>query len=193
MGKATSGESVLLHGGSSGIGSTALMLCQAFGINAFATAGSDRKCQFIESLGGIAINYKTQDFVDVVLSATQQRGVDVVFDIVGASYFEPNCAALAKDGRLIIIGAMGGAIIPEFRIMPFIQKRLKLMGSTLRARTQLEKGDIAASLSKNVWPILAANQCLPHVDSVFKLSEVAKAHELMESGDFLGKIGLEVS
>ncbi len=192
MGGAQSGETVLIHGGTSGIGTTALMLCKAFGIKVLATAGSRQKCEFIESLGGVGINYKTQDFVGAALSETQGKGVDVVLDIVGAPYFEQNCSALAKDGRLIIIGTMGGATIPKLEIMPFIQKRLKLMGSTLRSRTQAEKANIAASLLDQVWPLLESGQCLPYVDRVFPFSEVAKAHQRMESGDYLGKIVLEV-
>ncbi len=189
--KAKAGDRVLIHGGSSGIGTTALMLCRAFGIDSFATAGSAEKCAAIADLTD-AINYHEQDFAQVILTKTDQHGVDIILDLVGASYFAQNIQALAQDGRLVIIGFMGGKIAHEVDLQQLILKRAVVTGSTMRSRSSAEKAVIAQALHQHVWPLLAAGQCLPIIHAVFDLTEVVKAHQLMESGQHVGKIILEV-
>lgn len=192
MGRAQPGDSVLIHGGSSGIGTTALMLCREFGMRAFATAGSDDKCRAITQLGGEAINYRQQDFAETVLAGTQGRGVDVILDIMGASYLAGNVTALARDGRLVVIGFMGGTAAP-LDLQSLVLKRGVITGSTMRARSAQEKADIASDLHTRVWPALAAGRCLPVIHHVFPLAAVADAHRMMESGEHIGKIVLDTS
>lgn len=192
-GRLRPGETFLVQGGASGIGVTAIQMVHALGHRVFATAGSDDKCRTCESLGAErCVNYKTADFVEVVKSLTDGRGVDVILDIVGASYFDRNIAALAMDGRLVIIAFLGGAKVKEVGLHSIVAKRAVVTGSLLRPRTGDEKAAIAGALHANVWPILAAGRCWPVIDSVFPLARAADAHRRMESGDHIGKIVLEV-
>ena len=189
-GRLQTGETALFHGGTSGIGTTAIQLAAARGATVFATAGSDEKVQACEALGARrAINYRTEDFVDVVRDVTGGRGVDLILDIMGGSYVNRNLAALAVDGRLVQIGLMGGesASVDLRRVLG---RRLTLTGSTLRPRSVEEKGQIAAALAREVWPLLEAGQVKPIVYRTFPLAEAAAAHRLMESSEHIGKIVL---
>lgn len=179
---------MLIHGGTSGIGTTALMLCREFGIQAFATAGSEDKCAAIRALGAEAINYRQQDFVEVIGS----QGVDVILDIMGGSYLNNNLKALAMDGRLVMLGFLGGAKANEVDLLTILGKRAIVTGSLLRARTRDEKAEIAEQLREHVWPVLAAGRCLPMIDQVFDYTEADKAHARMEGGEHIGKIVLRV-
>jgi NADPH:quinone reductase len=188
-GKLTEGETVLIHGGSSGIGTTAIQLARAFGATVLATAGSDAKCAACERLGARAINYRTADFVQVTRDFTGAKGVDVVLDIVGGDYLQKNIECLAMHGRLIQIGLLGGSRA-EINLRPLMQKRLTLTGSTLRTRSIAEKGAIARELEARVWPLLASRQVAPLIDRTLPLGEAAEAHRLLESGEVIGKIVL---
>jgi NADPH:quinone reductase len=192
-GRLVAGESVLIHGGSSGIGTTALQLARAFGARPiFATAGSREKCHACETLGATrAIDYKHEDFVKVVKDATRGRGVDVVLDMVGGDYIQRNLSALAPDGRLVFIAFLGGAQA-SVNFVPIMLKRLTVTGSTLRARKVEDKGAIAAALERQVWPLLDAGRVKPAIHQTFPLAEAAAAHRLMESSAHIGKIVLTV-
>jgi NADPH:quinone reductase len=188
-GRLAEGETILIHGGSSGIGTTAIQLARAFGSTVFATAGSDAKCAACERLGARAINYRTADFVQVVREATGSRGVDVVLDIVGGDYLQRNIECLAMHGRLIQIGLLGSSRA-EINLRPVMQKRLTITGSTLRTRSVEEKGSIARALEARVWPLLASRQVVPVIDRTLPLTDAAEAHRLLESGEVIGKIVL---
>ena len=188
-GKLTEGEIVLIHGGSSGIGTTAIQLARAFGATVLATAGSDAKCAACERLGARAINYRTADFVQVTREFTGDKGVDVILDIVGGDYLQKNIECLAMHGRLIQIGLLGGSRA-EINLRPLMQKRLTLTGSTLRTRSVAEKGAIARDLEARVWPLLASRQVAPLIDRTLPLGDAAEAHRLLESGEVIGKIVL---
>ena len=188
-GKLTEGEIVLIHGGSSGIGTTAIQLARAFGATVLATAGSDAKCAACERLGARAINYRTADFVQVTREFTGAKGVDVILDIVGGDYLQKNIECLAMHGRLIQIGLLGGSRA-EINLRPLMQKRLTLTGSTLRTRSVAEKGAIARELEARVWPLLASRQVAPLIDRTLPLGDAAEAHRLLESGEVIGKIVL---
>jgi len=191
-GRLQAGETALFHGGASGIGTTAIQLAAARGARVFATAGSDDKCRACEDLGAErCINYHTEDFVEVVNTITDGRGVDLILDIIGGDYAPRNLAALAQDGRLVQIGLMGGttATVDLNRIM---RRRLTITGSTLRPRSVEEKGDIATALLDQVWPLLDEGRVRPVVYRTFPLREAAEAHRLMESGEHTGKIVLVV-
>ena len=188
-GKLTEGETVLIHGGSSGIGTTAIQLARAFGATVLATAGSDAKCAACERLGARAINYRTADFVQVTREFTGAKGVDVILDIVGGDYLQKNIECLAMHGRLIQIGLLGGSRA-EINLRPLMQKRLTLTGSTLRTRSVAEKGAIARDLEARVWPLLASRQVAPLIDRTLPLGDAAEAHRLLESGEVIGKIVL---
>ena len=188
-GKLTEGETVLIHGGSSGIGTTAIQLARAFGATVLATAGSDAKCAACERLGARAINYRTADFVQVTREFTGAKGVDVILDIVGGDYLQKNIECLAMHGRLIQIGLLGGSRA-EINLRPLMQKRLTLTGSTLRTRSVAEKGAIARDLEARVWPLLASRQVAPLIDRALPLGDAAEAHRLLESGEVIGKIVL---
>lgn len=192
LGRLAKDESALIHGGSSGIGTTAIALAAAFGATAYATAGSDAKVAACEALGALGINYRTQDFAEVIKDKTGGRGVDVVLDMVGAAYFPRNIASLAIDGRLVQIAFLQGAKVPEFNLLPIMTRRLTVTGSTMRPRTTAQKGAIAAELRAKVWPLLDAGQCAPIIHAVFPLEEAAQAHALMESSAHIGKIMLTV-
>lgn len=192
LGQAREGATVLIHGGTSGIGTTALMLCQALGIKAYATAGSEEKCEQIRMLGGEAINYREADFAEVITRQTQGKGVDVILDIMGASYFEANLAALARRGRLVIIGFLGGDCVTHFSLPLLADKQALVTGSMMRSRSAEEKAEIAQALRANVWPLLSAGKCLPIIDRVFPLADATLAHQRMEEGEHIGKIVLKV-
>ncbi len=194
IGRLAAGETVLIHGGSSGIGTTAIQLARALGARVFATAGSAEKCAACETLGAeAAINYRTEDFVARVRALTDKRGVDVVLDMVGGPYLSRNIAALAKDGRLVVVAVQGGGKDPDFDLRHVMVKRLTITGSTMRPRTAEEKAAIGASLLARVWPLLEAGTCAPVIHGVFPLDQVADAHRLMESSAHIGKIVLTVA
>lgn len=184
-------ERVLVHGGSSGIGTTAIQLGRAFGAHVFATAGSDRKCAACEQLGALAINYRTTDFVGAIRDLTAGRGVDVILDIVGGDYMARNLECLALNGRLVQIGLIGGAKA-QINLTAVLQKRLTITGSTLRARTVEEKGSIARQLEQRVWSLLEARTVWPIVHQTLPLREAAEAHRLLEAGEVIGKLVLTV-
>ncbi len=193
-GRLAPGESVLVHGGSSGIGTTAIQLAREFGATVYATAGSEAKCAACLRLGATAaINYRETDFGVRIAELTHGRGVDVVLDLVGAPYFERNLRSLAMDGRLVEVATQLGAVVERLDLFHVMRKRLVITGSTMRPRTAAEKGAIAAALYERVWPVLAAGRCGPVVHAVFPLAEAAKAHALMESGAHIGKIVLWVA
>ncbi len=192
LGQPVKGDSVLIHGGTSGIGTTALMLSQAFNMKAYATAGSEAKCERIRELGGIPINYHEEDFAEAIERHTQGQGVQVILDIMGGPYFERNVAALARGGRLVIIGFLGSAKVHEFNLLSILAKRAVVTGSMLRSRTAEEKAEIAQALHSHVWPLLAQGRCLPIIDQVFDLADAAQAHRRMEEGGHVGKIVLKV-
>lgn len=193
MGRLQPGETVLVHGGSSGIGTTALQLAREFGCRVFVTVGSAAKAQACLKLGAdVAINYREQAFEKVVAERTDGRGVDLIVDIIGARYFDQNLASLAKDGRLVIIGTMGGNTVDKFNLGRVQARRVSIMGSTMRPRTAAEKAVIAAELRAKVWPVLDAGRCGPIIHEVLPLAHAAEAHRLMESSDHIGKIVLRV-
>jgi putative PIG3 family NAD(P)H quinone oxidoreductase len=192
-GRLAHGEWLLVHGGTSGIGTTAIQLAAARGARVLATAGTDAKCRASESLGALkAINYRTDDFPAVVKSLTGDRGVDVILDIVGAPYFAKNIDCLARDGRLVQIGLMGGSTA-EISLRALLMKRLTITGSTLRIRSAAEKGLIAAQLEREVWPLLESGRVKPVVHQTFPLTQAADAHRALESGSVVGKIVLIAS
>ncbi|WP_374547185.1 NAD(P)H-quinone oxidoreductase [Rhodoblastus sp.] len=182
-------EVFLVHGGSSGIGSTAIQLAKQFGAKVFATAGSAEKVAFCRQLGAdVAINYREQDFVAEVKSQTGKKGADVILDMVGGPYLQKNVAALAPDGRLVQIAFLQGSKVKEFDFMSVMLKRLTLTGSTLRARPLATKAAIAAKLREKIWPLLDSGAVKPMVHATFPLDQARAAHELMESSAHLGKI-----
>ena len=192
-GRLQAGEAVLVHGGTSGIGTTAIQLARAFGATVIATAGSDAKCEACRAIGAhTAINYNATDFVAAVRAATDGRGVDVVLDIVGGDYLPRNLECLRLDGRLVQIGLIGGSR-SSIDLRGILQKRLTLTGSTLRPRTPIEKGAIAKALERHVWPLLARGEVRPIVHAVFPLERAADAHYELESGRVVGKIVLSVT
>jgi len=190
-GRLREGERVLVHGGTSGIGTTAIQLGRAFGARVLATAGSDDKCAACDRLGAEAINYRRTDFVEAVRDLTGGAGVDVILDIVGGSYLSRNFECLAQDGRLVQIGLQGGNKT-EINLATVMQRRLTLTGSTLRPRTVEEKGAIARALEARVWPLLAAGTVAPQVHSVYPIERAADAHRALESGEVIGKVVLTV-
>ncbi|MEO6679386.1 MAG: NAD(P)H-quinone oxidoreductase [Pseudomonas sp.] len=192
MGGASKGQRALIHGGTSGIGTTALMLCREFGVEAFATAGSEDKCDAIRKLGAKAINYRDQDFAQVIAEKTGGKGVNVILDIMGGSYFNNNVAALAMEGRLVMLGFLGGAHADGVDLLAIMAKRAIITGSLLRSRTKEEKAAIAQGLYEYVWPVLSAGRCLPMIDKVYPFTDAAQAHARMEAGDHIGKIVLQM-
>ena len=191
LGRLNKGEAALFHGGTSGIGTTAIQLAAARGSRVFATAGSDEKCRACEALGAErAINYRTEDFVAVIQERTGRRGVDLILDIVGGDYFTKNIAALADGGRLVQIGILGSTASATIDLGQVLRRRLTVTGSTLRPRSIAEKGRIAAALHREVWPLLESGRVKPIVYRTFPLVEAAAAHRLMESSEHIGKIVL---
>jgi putative PIG3 family NAD(P)H quinone oxidoreductase len=192
-GRLAAGESILVHGGSSGIGTTAIQLARAHGARVFATAGSAEKCAACERLGAErAINYRDADFLEAVRAATGGNGVDVVLDMVGAEYFARNIEALAVEGRLVEIATLRGAKA-ELTIPTIMQRRLTITGSTLRPRSVAEKGAIARALRTHVWPLLESGAVKPIVFKTFPLTRAADAHRVMEAGEHIGKLVLVVT
>ncbi|MEA3170109.1 MAG: NADPH:quinone reductase [Pseudomonas sp.] len=192
LGDAHTGQSVLIHGGTSGIGTTALMLCREYGIQAFATARSADKCAAIAKLGAEPINYREEDFAAVIAQKTGDKGVNVILDIMGASYLNNNLKALAMDGHLVMLGFLGGGKANDVDLLTILGKRAVITGSLLRARTKDEKAAIAEQLREYVWPVLSAGRCLPIIDKVYAYTDAAQAHARMEGGDHIGKIVLRV-
>jgi NADPH2:quinone reductase len=194
MGGLTAGQSALVHGGTSGIGVTALQFGKAFGAAMYATAGSDEKCAACLKLGAdAAINYRTQDFAEEIKKLTGGRGVNVILDMVGASYAQRNVRSLAMDGKLVLIAFLGGSKVENFDLVQVMVKRLTITGSTMRPRTTAQKGAIAADLRAKVWPLLDAGKCAPVIHATFPLAQAAEAHRLMESSTHIGKIVLTVA
>jgi NADPH2:quinone reductase len=190
-GRLAAGESLLVHGGSSGIGTTAIQLAVARGARVYATAGSDDKCRACIALGAEhAVNYRTDDFAAAIRARTGDRGVDVILDIVGASYLARNLSLLAVDGRLIQIGFMDGESSGTIDLRRVLGRRLTITGSTLRPRSVEEKGAIASALRREVWPLLEAGRLHPVLQRTFPLADAAAAHRLMESSAHIGKLVL---
>jgi NADPH2:quinone reductase len=187
------GESLLVQGGSSGIGVTAIQIAKALGHRVFATAGSADKCRACEALGAErAINYKTEDFVQVVKELTGKKGVDVVLDMVGGDYLPREIDCLADDGRIVVIALLGGAKA-QVDLGQVLRRRLTITGSTLRPRPVAFKARIARELRARVWPLLEEGKIKPVIYKVFPLDQAAAAHALMESSEHVGKIVLKVS
>jgi putative PIG3 family NAD(P)H quinone oxidoreductase len=189
-GQLTRGETLLVHGGSSGIGTTAIQLGRTFGARVLATAGTAEKCAACRRLGAErAVNYKEEDFVAVVKEATDGQGVDVILDMVGGRYIPRNLECLAREGRLVLIAFLGGAKA-EVDFRPVLQRWLTVTGSTLRPRSIEEKGRIARALQKEVWPRLESGEIAPVIHATLPLEEAAEAHRLLESGIHVGKVVL---
>jgi putative PIG3 family NAD(P)H quinone oxidoreductase len=189
---ARDGETVLVHGGTSGIGTTAIMLGKLFGLIVIVTAGSDEKCARAMAIGAAhAINYRSKDFVEEVKRITSGRGVDIVLDMIGGDYFSRNIACLADDGRHVSIAAQRGAKA-ELALWDMMRRRLTLTGSTLRARSAEFKTLLRDEIARNIWPDVEQGLLKPVIDSVFPLQQAAEAHRRMESGDHVGKIVLTV-
>lgn len=187
----TRGETVLIHGGTSGVGSLAIMLSRALGAIPIATAGTDKKTEACLEFGAQhAVNYRKEDFAASVLEVTDNRGVDVILDVVGGTYLNRNVQALAAEGRIAVVAAQQGRI-GNLDLGELMMKRGRIMGSTMRIRTPEQKGEIARRLLTDVWPLLPAKQPIwPIVDSTFPLADAARAHERLESGVHIGKIVL---
>ena len=189
-GRLREGESLLVHGGASGIGTTAIQLARERGSIVFATAGSADRCAALEQLGARAINYREADFVESIRTLTGGRGVDVILDIVGGPYMGRNLSCLARDGRLVMIGFMGGTAA-SFDARQIILRRLTITGSTLRIRSVDEKGAIARALEEQVWPLIAAGRVRPIIHATFPLEHARDAHRALEESH-VGKIVLTV-
>lgn len=184
------GERVLIHGGTSGIGTTAIQLARAFDAVVFATAGSPEKCEACRRLGAaVAINYRSDDFTEAVRRETSGAGVDVVLDIIGGDYFPRNLECLGLNGRLVQIGVIGGAR-STIDLTRVLQRRLTITGSTLRARTVEEKGNLAREVEANAWPLIESGLVRPIIDRSFPLDQAANAHRRLESSEHIGKIVL---
>lgn len=184
------GDTVLIHGGTSGIGTTAIQLAVAWGARVFATAGSPHKARFCEHLGAErGIDYRTEDFVAVIRAATAGYGIDITLDMVAGSYVQRNLDIAAVDGRVVTISMLGGARA-EINMSTILPKRLTLTGSTLRPRTVAQKAAVADAVRRNVWPLLAAGRVKPIIHQTFPLAQASEAHRLMESSSHIGKIVL---
>ena len=189
-GGAKPGDTVLIHGGTSGIGTTAIQLATVLGAKVFATAGTAEKARICEKLGAVrGIDYRNEDFVEVTRQATEGRGLDVILDMVAGSYVQRNIEAAAVEGRIVVIAVQGGAKA-DIKVNMLMMKRLTLTGSTLRPRTVAQKGAIAAAVHKNVWPLLSSGRVKPIIHATFPLADAADAHRLMESSNHVGKIVL---
>jgi putative PIG3 family NAD(P)H quinone oxidoreductase len=192
-GRLQAGESFLVHGGSSGIGTTAIQLARLRGARVFATAGSEAKCQACRELGAeLAVNYREADYVAAVREATRGRGVDVILDMVGGDYLPRDVRALALEGRLVMIGFLAGPQA-ELNFAQVMVKRLTLTGSTLRPQSVEAKARIAADLRREVWPLIEAGRMSPVMDRTYPLEAAAEAHARMESSAHIGKIVLTVA
>lgn len=192
-GRLAAGETLLVHGGSSGIGVTAIQMARALGHAVFVTAGTEEKCRACEALGANrAINYRTQDYAKEVKALTGGRGVDVILDMVAGDYVKRDIEAVADDGRIVILALLGGAK-GEVPFDPILRRRITLTGGTLRPRPVAFKGQVARELKERIWPLLESGKIKPVIHATFPLEEAAKAHALMESGVHIGKIVLTVS
>ena len=193
MGRLAKGETVLIHGGTSGIGVTAIQLAHEFGARVLTTAGSDEKCAAATKFGAdAAINYRTKDWAAEVKTLTDGKGVNVILDMVGGPYIARNIRSLGMDGRLVIIAFLQGSKAPDIDLMPVMVRRLTITGSTMRPRTTAQKAAIADDLQSKVWPVLDAGRCGPAIHATFPLAQAAEAHRLMESSQHIGKIMLTV-
>jgi NADPH2:quinone reductase len=191
-GRLKTGESILIHGGASGIGTSAIQISNALGARVFTTVGDDEKRKLCEKLGvERAINYRQESFLDVIKAANDGRGVDVILDIVGGNYLENNIKLLNPDGRLVTIGLLGGSKA-QLNLGLVMTKRLTVTGSTLRSRSPAFKGKIARALLENIWPKLACGEIAPIVQASFPLGDAAKAHALMEANQSMGKLILNI-
>lgn len=192
-GRLAAGESVLIHGGASGIGTTAIQLAKAFGANVFTTARNAEKCAACVALGAdVAIRYTDQDYAAIIAEKTAGRGVDVILDMVGGATVERSIASLAPDGRLVFIAFLGGSKTP-LDLLPIMTKRLTITGSTLRPQSIAAKARIAAALQAQVWPLITAGRFRPRIHRRFPLAAAAEAHRLLEGGEVIGKLVLEVA
>jgi len=188
-----SGESILIHGGSSGIGYTAIQIAKQFGAVVFATVGNGQKAEFCLGLGADhVINYRTTDFVAEIKKVTSGRGVDIVLDMVGGPYIEKNISLLKFEGRLLQIAFLQGSKVPDFDFMPIMLRRLTVTGSTMRPRTVEEKGGIATELRERVWPLLESGNIKVVIHKMFEFWQVAEAHRMLERGEHAGKIVLRL-
>jgi NADPH:quinone reductase-like Zn-dependent oxidoreductase len=192
-GLARDGESVLVHGGTSGIGTMAIMLAKAFGMQVIVTCGDEAKCAAATRIGAdLAINYREMDFSETVMAYTQGKGVHVVLDMVAGDYVPRNLRCLAEDGRHVTIAVLGGARA-EINMALVMMKRLTLTGSTLRPRSDAFKAALADEIAANAWPLFVEGELAPVMDTTFPLAEAAAAHARMEAGEHVGKIVLEVA
>jgi NADPH2:quinone reductase len=190
-GKLQRGETLLVHGGSSGIGVAAIQMAKTMGSTVYVTAGTEKKCRFCEDLGAAkAINYELEIFEEEIKELTKGKGVDVILDMIGGDYTAPNIRSLANDGRLVLINMMMGKDV-QVDLSRVMTKRLTITGSTLRARDTAFKAAIAQNLEKTIWPLLASGQIKPIINAVFPAEKAADAHKLMESSEHIGKIVLE--
>jgi NADPH2:quinone reductase len=191
-GRCKAGDIVLIHGGTSGIGTTAIQLAKAWGARVFATAGSEAKARACEALGAVrGIDYKTEDFVEVIRAETKGYGVDITLDMVAGSYVQRNLEIAAVEGRVVTISLLGGARA-EINVGMILTKRLTLTGSTLRSRTVAQKAAVADGVRRNVWPLIESGKVKPVIFKTFPLAEAAEAHRLMESSNHIGKIVLTI-
>jgi NADPH:quinone reductase len=191
-GRLRAGETVLIHGGTSGIGTTAIQLAAAIGARVYATAGSDEKARACERLGAVrGINYRTEDFADVMRTETGGKGVDVTLDMVAAAYLARNMDIAAIEGRIVVISLLSGSKT-EINLGLILSKRLTLTGSTLRVRSVAQKAEVAAAVHKNVWPLLSSGRVRPVIHATFPLAEASEAHRLMETSNHIGKIVLTI-
>src|ERR1700720_4730939 len=185
-----SGDIVLIHGGTSGIGTTAIQLAKDWGARVYATAGTEKKARACEALGAVrGIDYKTEDFVEVMRAETKGHGVDITLDIVAGTYVQRNLEIAAVEGRVVTISLLGGSRA-EINMGTVLTKRLYLTGSTLRSRTVMQKAAVADAVRKNVWPLLASGKVRPVIFATFPLAEASEAHRLMETSNHIGKIVL---
>ena len=191
-GRCKAGDTVLIHGGTSGIGTTAIQLAAVWGARVYATAGSDDKTQACQRLGAVrGINYRTEDFVEVMRTETEGKGVDVILDMVAGSYVARNLDIAAIEGRVVVISLLGGTRA-EINMGMIMTKRLTLTGSTLRSRTVAQKAEVADAVRKNIWPLLAAGRVRPVIHATFALAEASEAHRLMETSNHIGKLVLTI-
>ncbi|MFH7812093.1 MULTISPECIES: NAD(P)H-quinone oxidoreductase [Acetobacter] len=187
------GARVLIHGGTSGIGTTAIQLVKAFGGQAFATAGTDEKCALCTELGATAINYRTEDFLTRIRELTHDQGVNIILDMIGGAYFNRNLKSLALDGKLVIISLQGGAKAEQADLARIMTRRLIVTGSSLRPRDSANKARIARELHERVWPLLDRGSIKPLIHATFALAQADQAHKALEEGNHIGKIVLTVS
>lgn len=178
---------MLIHGGASGIGTTAILLCHELGMKVYTTVGQEEKVAALRPYA-TAINYKTDDFAEKINQLTDGKGVDVILDIVGGPYFNRNLELLKRDGRLVIIGFMGGRIAHDVDIQTLMLKRATVTGSTMRGRSAEEKRQIAQALQRHVWPLLSQGKCKPLIYASYPMAEIAQAHACLDSGNHLGKV-----